>query len=154
MLQECFRARAFLCRRAELVASSQAAVRTPAASQKYAHLGAGLIAPICSILFFPQLTHPIFLLFGLGCVDGLLHERVLRPACASVLLIFNFYPFRLLTVIEFSCQSAACRWAVSAPCVSCCGVDFPFTWASAPCPCQPTAADWIHILLYVRIDRR
>jgi hypothetical protein len=29
------------------------------------------------------------------------------------LLIFHFYPFRLLTVTGFSCQSAACRWAVS-----------------------------------------
>ena len=93
-----------------------------------------------------SLLGPVFLLFGLGGVDGLLHERVLRPACTSVLLIFHFYPFRLLTVTGFSCQSAACRWAVSAPCVSCCGVDFPSTWASAPCPCQPTAADWIHIV--------
>ena len=100
----------------------------------------------CSIAYFFQLAHPVFPVFGLGCVDGLLPERVLRPACTSVLLIFYFYPFRLLTVTGFSCQSAACRWAVSAPCVSCCGVDFPSTWASAPCPCQPTAADWIHIV--------
>ena len=67
----------------------------------------------CSIAYFFQLAHPVFPVFGLGCVDGLLPERVLRPACTSVLLIFYFYPFRLLTVTGFSCQSAACRWAVS-----------------------------------------
>ena len=39
-----------------------------------------------------SLLGPVFLLFGLGGVDGLLHERVLRPACASVLLTFHFYP--------------------------------------------------------------